>query len=338
LINGNGRIVCSYSFDSICVTRDVSTAFGKKNDEWQELWINDKKRLESKSLNFANSAEKISKWDDGLYILSFFDPTRPFGQRFKIHDTKHLLQMDFIAKYDFMFPFRDGRLVIRDENALYGIADRNGNIILPPTYAFIGEFSEGFALYRKDREDRKYYLLDTFGTPVFDEVLFRFTSSFHDGVCLVFDETKYNFMKKDGSLLFNDSVTFEPVGRFSEGLACVRTQINSQSNGDYFLGFVDKSGKYVIPPKYKVGGDFQFGRAFVRTTDDHKDLDCIDSSGRLQFRLKNVDHHSFYRGTLALFYIDGKYHYINKYGKVYWRENGSHEKETPQGLSWFLTL
>jgi hypothetical protein len=96
---------------------------------------------------------------------------------------------------------------------------------------------------------------------------------------------------------------YESTGDFSEGLARVKL------NGKW--GYIDKTGKEVIPLKYDHAGNFYEGLADVKLNDK---WGYIDKTGKEVIPLKYDDAGNFDEG-LAYVKMNGKYGYIDKTGK-----------------------
>jgi hypothetical protein len=102
---------------------------------------------------------------------------------------------------------------------------------------------------------------------------------FIDGSAIVYKKEKMNLVKglmfENGSTKFFDVIHF---GDFKDGLAMI--------DDGKKVGFINRQGEWVIPPKYEIGEDFSEGLTFVRK--DGKTL-LINSSGKL---IKKLDRHT----------------------------------------------
>ena len=81
-------------------------------------------------------------------------------------------------------------------------------------------------------------------------------------------------------------------------------------NGKY--GFIDKTGKEVIPIKYDDANSFSEGLAMVRLD---KKYGFIDKTGKEVIHIKYDDAYSFSEISLALVKLEGKLFYINPKGE-----------------------
>ena len=104
--------------------------------------------------------------------------------------------------------------------------------------------------------------------------------SFGEGVALVEDEDgKQSFIDKSGTVVLNVEQGVTCFGAFHDGLIKCYSQ-----EKNYAYGFMDKSGKVVVPMKYSWVRDFSEGMAFVQLeeykgfidTEGHEVISCSD--------------------------------------------------------------
>ena len=94
-------------------------------------------------------------------------------------------------------------------------------------------------------------------------------------------------------------------GEYYEGLAKVKL------NDKY--GFIDKTGKEVIPIKYDDAYSFSEGLALVKLNNKYG---FIDKTGKEVIPIKYDDAYSFSKiSSLALVKLEGKWFYINQKGE-----------------------
>lgn len=87
-------------------------------------------------------------------------------------------------------------------------------------------------------------------------------NNFRNGVAIAYNYTdtyssRYFIINESGKILFENSNT---ISEFSDGLAAFTISLG---NGKFSCGYVDKTGKVVIKPKYEYAGDFVNGKALV---------------------------------------------------------------------------
>ena len=156
----------------------------------------------------------------------------------------------------------DGLLAISADGK-YGFIDLAGRIVIPPTFDFAGQFSEGHApVYRNGRAG----FIDRTGRFVISP-RFEKAKAFHEGLAEVQMAGLWGFVKTDGEFAIQPQ--FEATLWFSEGRAPVRV--------DGLWGYIDKAGTLVIPTQYRQAPLFENGRAFVQLG---KEWFAIDRNGQ----------------------------------------------------------
>lgn len=89
------------------------------------------------------------------------------------------------AKFDYAWPFREGRAVVYADfnGGRYSFIDKNGKLISPFLYCQVQDFSEGAALVRTDRGSNRFFInLD--GQPILTNITTG-TSGFHNGMAII---------------------------------------------------------------------------------------------------------------------------------------------------------
>lgn len=113
---------------------------------------------------------------------------------------------------------------------------------------------------------------------------------------------------------------YDDIGRFSEGLAWFIL--------DEKVGFLDKTGKVVIPPTYALDdehqsmpvGNFNSGLAWFRkgSGEDARE-GYIDKTGKVVIEAKFLVAFDFEHGLAEVFTTDNKQAYINTKGEFIWK-------------------
>ncbi|HLP11373.1 MAG TPA: WG repeat-containing protein [Flavobacteriales bacterium] len=113
---------------------------------------------------------------------------------------------------------------------LKGIVDSLGNEVVAPAYAQIGIFSETLAWVRSKKGG------------------------------------KFGYMDTKGKLMIDTTLNYVSVQNFSDGLAIVQGSgmVDELGNEHVFYGYLDKTGKEVIPLQYISAEDFKNGKAKVQ--------------------------------------------------------------------------
>lgn len=177
---------------------------------------------------------------------------------------------------------------------------------------------------------------------------FLYGSEFKEGLASVKFTNKIEavFIDKLGNIIIQSNFSF--LDSFSEGLAAAGV---TDSRHLVHYGFIDKSGKFVITPKYYDTREFHDGVAWVKDRDkylyglidrkgkyiikpqfeginefndglayveihefNYRDSGYIDKSGKWIIRSNDMYGKSF-RESVALVTINGKYGYIDKSGE-----------------------
>ena len=163
--------------------------------------------------------------------------------------------------------FRNGfaRFHIFNENTVeaMGLIDRYGNIVVPPIYGSIRNFSEGLAAVRVGTwETGLYGFIDREGNlviePQFDSLDYYFSgqSEFSEGRVVMLLDGKYGAIDRYGNVIV--PFIHEEMFAFNEGLAAVKI--------DELWGFVNLDGSMAIEPQFRFitwRGIFSEGRTRV---------------------------------------------------------------------------
>ncbi len=120
--------------------------------------------------------------------------------------------------------------------------------------------------------------------------------------------------------------------QFHDGLAAIAFDdplgraIGQYPSGDVvrkmlLIGYIDKMGKQVIPPRFFHAGDFSEGLAAVRIDSGRKDKiwwkwGYIDRTGKVVIKTQFTQARDFHEGTAAVVANDGGFGYINRQGRM----------------------
>ena len=150
-----------------------------------------------------------------------------------------------------------------------GAIDWEGNTVIPFVYLYVDFFSEGLAAVRDEKNDMGY--VNRKGEPVIP-AQFKTTRAFSDGLAVVKKtDGTYAYIDKTGKIAI-DASQYSSVLPFYEGLAMVR------SRNTHKAGFIDKTGKEVIPCQYRWAGYFRNGVTYATDTEGKNWL--IDKTGK----------------------------------------------------------
>jgi len=191
--------------------------------------------------------------------------------------------------------FREGLAPVRVEKK-WGFIDKTGNMVEVPTCQWLRPLAEGLSAYR---QEGKWGYVDAKGQPVIP-ARFAQAEDFSQGLALVllpgvrpdFRDGKYAFINRAGEIVISLETTGEaraekkdffsyfdmggPDYKFTDGLVPV------EKNGKF--GFVDQTGKLVIPATFGKARNFAEGLAPVGV--GHKQ-GYIDKTGRFVWQTDN---------------------------------------------------
>jgi hypothetical protein len=231
-----------------------------------------------------------------------------------------------------------------------GFINNTGKLVIgfdrsPKRIEGVFEFHEGrAAMYvTKEKVDpySLYYAmgyLDETGKVVI-EPRFDEARDFSEGLAYVTSKEFRGFIDRDGKAVIKIDGEAKD---FHEGLAAVKASGTSQWGG---WGYIDRSGKWVIKPQYELADDFSEGLAQVMV--DRK-LGFINKKGEMIIPprfgarpvnyvwLRQFDTSRFSEGLAAVMLGD-LYGYINKKGNFVIPPQFSHAQEFSEGLAWVVT-
>jgi WG containing repeat len=184
--------------------------------------------------------------------------------------------------------------------ALYGregYIDRTGRVVVEPRFDVAYYFSEGIGL---------------FATATTKDVGGGEVKKIPD---------KWGLIDSTGKVIARPQFT-SAACVFSEGLLCVGT--------DEGVGFVDKSGRFVIAPRFREAKDFSEGSAPVRFGEK---WGYVGKKGELVILARFDDADGFSEG-LALVRLGERYAFINRKGEVEIRPSADEAGDFREGLAW----
>ena len=190
-------------------------------------------------------------------------------------------------QFEFALNFSEGLAAVKKGDKV-GFIDRTGKFVIEPKFDNARQFSEGFAPVKLKKYGNWGYI-DKTGRLVL-EAGFYDSSPFVNGVVSVITKEGNSCINKKGKKV--DEINCK---RFSEGLA----QIGVKGK----KGFIDESGKIVIEPQWDVVTDFRNGAAAFVNFDNSRYWCGI-----------------YLPGSFFMTDICGKWGYIDKTGKVIWKQ------------------
>lgn len=134
-----------------------------------------------------------------------------------------------------------------------------GNIMIEDykekKYTYIGEVHNGLARVRT--KENLYGYINQNGEEVIP-CQFQYAADFSEGLALTLPASskQYQFIKPDGSIYMVCPEKYTQIGSFHDGRALI-------ARGKYQYGYMDKTGKEVIPCQFYHACDFGEGLAIV---------------------------------------------------------------------------
>lgn len=241
--------------------------------------------------------------------------------------------------FDDVGKFQEGFMATKYNNR-WGFVNAQGNWKIPPMYAHVTAFTQGYALAKdtlgkiclldktgsrfyidnqavlfvlgasnniitlEDANNNKYWYkkgIENFTEFKVDEV--TNIKPFMDGMAAAQKNKLWGFVDTSGNWVI--APKFKSAENFSEGLSLVQ-------NDDYYYGFIDRQGNYILPATYYYAASFSEGLAAVNEIKDEKS-GFINKKGQLVIPLiyystdadfKNgIAAASFYAGDLYYYFI-----------------------------------
>jgi hypothetical protein len=214
----------------------------------------------------------------------------------------------------------------RDKFEKWGAKNLKGEVLFQPKldapvefYNGVGFLYNGYAglIDRTGKELTPYQFYDV--------------QNFSEGVALVSicdgngENCKYSYIDKTGKTVLELPAKYVSCGSFYDGLAVVGiiAEGNGEAMSDYRYGYIDITGKEVIPPTFYQAGDFRYNRAPVESS-DYK-VGYINKTGKVvipykYYKMGDMKDYLFSEGLAAVFVKDElkseKYNTVHKYGYI----------------------
>lgn len=172
--------------------------------------------------------------------------------------------------------FHEGRAIALDDQG-YAVLDERGNVFFR-NKNFVGNFEDGRAVFAVVTNNKWLYgYIDINGNTVIQPI-YESAGNFNEGRAVVKQgDGKYALIDRKGSVLRTFNYAF--VGDYAEGLMTFK-----QTDQGKF-GYIDETGKIVIPAQFSMAMAFNDGRAVVNTAEDYSNkYGLIDRKGRFVIR------------------------------------------------------
>lgn len=264
--------------------------------------------------------EEVTQFSDGLCNVTFKSDSGTVNAFIKTDGS-----IAFTTKYQYISPFAYDRATVEINDEVC-VIDKSGKIVFNTHYPYggghplqdsvvqvwggkAGWVQEGLSqVWRGDTT--RYYDID--GKLLLELEGMAF-SNFNDGLALVRINDNACFINKKGEIKIKLERPELTYFVFSDGLAEVVIP-----GADHSSGFVDKTGKIVIPIQYDLVNDFKEGLAAFADKDG---WGFINKEGEVIIKpqFEQVHYNGFSNG-LCLVEQNGLMAYIDKSGEFIWRE------------------
>ncbi|RZJ33827.1 MAG: WG repeat-containing protein [Flavobacterium sp.] len=185
--------------------------------------------------------------------------------------------------------------------------NREGKIIINPQFAVASIFRDGIALVKSSGDNGKWGYINEDGKYVINPTYARATI-FNEGLAWVVSENGAPVaIDVKGATKFSMQDA-QNVRIFRESLAAFSKQ---DSIGEKW-GFVDKTGKIVIPAQFESAGNFHDGKCFVKNKDGK--FGYIDTSGKIVINYQFDEARNF-ENNCAVVALKDKFGVIDSQGK-----------------------
>lgn len=237
---------------------------------------------------YINTCGKIL-WEEKFCFAWPFQDGIAEGSTCKFNEGEEQLWGAIDANGEYLFTpqfksppeFLNKSAALAEKDSLWGILNIDGLWIVPPL------FESAFKAYSGDlawtKREGKWTLTTHDGKTVtaqqFDDV-----EIFYEGLAAVKIGDRYGFIDTTGTVVFTLEPEYYPM-HFSDGLALVLYTGGSTNR----WGYINKKGKWVIPPQFSDANHFHGGLAYVILSDNPKDRRSgyINHRGQVVWQFKD---------------------------------------------------
>ncbi|HVI42246.1 MAG TPA: WG repeat-containing protein [Anaerovoracaceae bacterium] len=202
----------------------------------------------------------IKTFDSSYSAVEYFDGKKGIAQK----DGKSYLidqNGDILNKtgYTTLYQPQYGQsCILAQQGNLYGFIDWNGNILTHIEYLNIFGGSDSSGIVDAMKKDGKHGYISENGK-VLVPAIYDYTSPFSEGIGILWKDGKVAFVNTKGKLI--TKFVYDNAQYFHEGLG-------GFMKGDANWGYIDKTGKEVIPATYANPADFINGYANIQKADE----------------------------------------------------------------------
>jgi len=155
--------------DPVAAACDFTTGNGYGYINLSGEWVISPQYLEA--YPFVDNVATVKTWENRWKLIDKSNRTiAEFPEGIEVDVSS---EEDFVGFTSYINTIYDGRIILIDntgEDALYGVADTDGNIVVKPQYADINAYSEGLAVVQLELENggKRYSYLDKAGNIAID--------------------------------------------------------------------------------------------------------------------------------------------------------------------------
>ena len=224
--------------------------------------------------------------------------------------------------------FSEDLASVKDTKRKQGFIDKTGKVVIPCKWRIALEFKEGLASVEESDAEWKY--IDKTGKEIIscNGII---ALPFSDGLASIWHNKGYfSCIDKTGEKAFLGD--WRVINSFSDGLSCA---MKKYGNDKY--GYIDKTGKIIIPFKYNEADPFFDGLACVRN--NRGKYGYIDKTGKIIIPFNFNKENIFFSDGLACIQDDTeKYGYIDKTGKIVIPCQWENAKSFSEGYAAVMTI
>lgn len=217
--------------------------------------------------------------------------------------------------------FKDGKALVMINEGEYGLININGQILQRYKYAFVGNLGDGLLAFKQD-DNGKIGFIDEDGKVVI-QPRYTGTQPFSGGRAVVNTAEDYNntygLIDKKGNFIIKPQ--YNDVNLLGEDRVAVGVVINKENpriGSKYSVADID--GKFLTDFIYY--GVLNYDNGFASAYDD-KYTFFIDRTGTIEKKFPKVSGAGTlsFEGDLIMANVDQRISYLNKAGKVVWKQN-----------------
>lgn len=203
--------------------------------------------------------------------------------------------------YNAVSDYSEGLAAVQCDDGLWKYVAKDGYEFIQDKFSFAGDFHDGLALVKEGKRKQLASFINKEGKrEFFLDNDCKYINSFHNNFALYYTDNGINFIDKMGNKLFKKE-RYNGAHNFSLSRASVL-------HGNKW-GYIDETGKEVIPCIYNKAYDFQENGLALVCRDDK--WGYININGEEVIPLKYKDAESFSEGLALVTNQDDEKYFIN---------------------------